>query len=50
MKPESSEAGKPDDAETGLPALHTWPKVYLFVVVCFATYVVLLVGLEVAFR
>jgi hypothetical protein len=33
------------DEVTGLPALRTWPRVYLFVLVVFIVYVVLLTAL-----
>jgi hypothetical protein len=32
----------PDDAETGLPMLRTWPGVYLFVLGVFAVWIALL--------
>jgi len=32
----------PDERSTGLPLFRTWPAVYLFVVGCFALWVVIL--------
>lgn len=34
--------GLPDDQETGLPILRSWRAVYMFVVVCFACWVIIL--------
>ena len=33
---------KPNDDETGLPVLRTWPAVYIFVLVTFAVWAALL--------
>jgi hypothetical protein len=38
-----------DDCETGLPVLRTWRGVYLFVLGCFAWWVLLLATLTVVF-
>jgi hypothetical protein len=38
-----------ESTETGLPFLHTWKAVYLFVVVTFALWVVLLIVLTRSF-
>ena len=40
---------KPDDAETGLPGLRSWPAVYVFVLAAFILWIVLLVALTRAF-
>jgi hypothetical protein len=37
---------EPNDESTGLPGLRTWRSVYIFVLVCFAVYVALLIVLE----
>ena len=37
-------------APTGLPGLHTWKAVYLFVLACFVISVALLVALTMAYR
>jgi hypothetical protein len=37
---------EPPDGATGLPWLRTWPGVYALVLICFITWVVLLVVLE----
>jgi hypothetical protein len=39
-------AVEPPDGATGLPWLRTWPGVYALVLICFITWVVLLVVLE----
>jgi hypothetical protein len=39
-------ADQPPDEVTGLPWPHTWPGVYAAVMICFVTWVVLLVVLE----
>ncbi len=45
--PETPEdADEPPEDATGLPWLRTWPRVYLFVMGGFVTWVVLLVVLE----
>ncbi len=38
-----------DDDATGLPVLHTWPAVYLFVLVVFIFWVVVLAALPMMF-
>lgn len=43
-------AGKDDSETTGLPFLHTWRGVYLFVLGSFILWVLLLVALGVLFR
>jgi hypothetical protein len=37
---------EPPDDSTGLPWPRTWPGVYLFVMGCFVTWVILLIALE----
>ena len=50
QRSEAESAGPPpgpiDDRATGLPLLHTWRAVYVFVVVAFITWVALLTALE----
>jgi hypothetical protein len=43
--PPGPESVEPDADETGLPWLHTWRGVYLFVVVHFAIWIAFLVAL-----
>jgi hypothetical protein len=45
-------ASEPEGAETpvGLPGLHSWKAVYVFVFVCFVVSVGLLVALTVLYR
>ena len=58
MKPHEDPAGTlnpapdPDGNKepTGLPGLHTWRAVYIFVLACFALSVGLLVALTVIYR
>jgi hypothetical protein len=40
---------EPNDEQTGLPGLRTWPAVYAFVLISFAVWILLLVALERAF-
>ena len=40
----------PDNGDTGLPGLHTWPKLYTFVLGCFVLWMLLLFGLELLFK
>jgi hypothetical protein len=48
--PNQTTAGKiPDDHQTNLPGLPTWPKVYCLVVGSFILWVVLLLALTVTF-
>jgi hypothetical protein len=42
-------ADEPQDEATGLPWPRTWPSVYAVVLICFVTWVVLLVVLERSF-
>jgi hypothetical protein len=37
----------PDDSDPGLPGLRSWRAVYLFVLACFAGWVLLLTALSV---
>jgi hypothetical protein len=39
-------AADPGDLATGLPWLKSWLSVYVFVTICFVTWVVLLIVLE----
>ncbi len=39
------EPKQPDNGETGLPGLHTWPRVYALVLGCFILWMILLFGL-----
>jgi hypothetical protein len=43
-------AKPPDNGDTGLPAFHTWPKLYTFVLGCFVLWMLLLFVLEQCFR
>jgi hypothetical protein len=49
---DSADTNRPaaDDESTGFPALRTWRRVYLAVVVIFVTWVVLLTALSRAFH
>jgi hypothetical protein len=38
------------DIQTGLPIIGTWKSAYIFVAVCFVSYVVLLIMLEGTFK
>jgi hypothetical protein len=42
----SDPAASTESEDTGLPALRTWPAVYLFVLVVFVVWVALLIALE----
>lgn len=46
---QTSEPAPVESTDTGLPCLHTWKAVYLFVVVTFALWVVLLILLTRSF-
>ena len=48
-QPDASASTSQDDDITGLPALSTWPKVYIFVTSVFLVYVVLLSALHQVF-
>ena len=39
-----------DNGDTGLPAFHTWPKLYTFVLGCFVLWMLLLFALGQCFR
>jgi hypothetical protein len=44
--PPDGKPADPADEATGLPWLKSWLSVYVFVTMCFVTWVVLLVALE----
>ena len=47
---DSADNPPPDDSDTGLPLLRTWPAVYAFVLMVFALTVVGLTVLSLAYR